>query len=268
MVASMVDAVQYSELCKSVPAARVRTIFDVPIRVETAAKAVTILDDLFRQGSPTIIAFANAHALNVAASNISFRNALRSSVVLNDGIGTDIASRILYGSPFPENLNGTDFTPRYLGQTTHRFTIFLLGSKPGVAERAAARLCWLCPQHRVVGFHSGYFEPEQSGRITDAIRNSGANLVLVGMGNPRQELWLRDNLAASGCRIGFAVGALFDFLTDEVPRASEWVRAARLEWLHRLVCEPRRLWSRYLLGNMVFLLRVAAQWGSRLGVSG
>jgi alpha-1,3-mannosyltransferase len=80
------------------------------------------------------------------------------------------------------------------------------------------------------------------------------------MGNPEQELWLRTNFSATGCRLGFAVGALFDFMAGEAQRAPAWVRTARFEWIYRLAQEPRRLWRRYVLGNPVFMLRVLSQW--------
>jgi alpha-1,3-mannosyltransferase len=240
----------------------VRTILGVRILVETADEAITLLDDRVQQGRPTVVAFANAHTLNVAATTPHYRDVLKSCLVLNDGIGADIASRVLYGRRFPENLNGTDFTPRYLRETKHRLSIVLIGSRSGVAERAAAKLTELCPQHRVVGVHHGFLTAPQTAEIVRTIRNSGADVVLVGMGNPQQEFWLRDNFAATGCRLGFAVGALFDFLAGEVPRAGDRIRAMRLEWVYRLAREPRRLWTRYLVGNPVFLMRVAAQWAS------
>jgi alpha-1,3-mannosyltransferase len=84
--------------------------------------------------------------------------------------------------------------------------------------------------------------------------------VLVAMGNPRQEMWLAEILEATGCRLGFAVGALFDFLSGDIARAPLWVRSARLEWVYRLLREPKRLWRRYVLGNPIFLLRVLNQW--------
>jgi alpha-1,3-mannosyltransferase len=91
---------------------------------------------------------------------------------------------------------------------------------------------------------------------------SQADVVLVAMGNPRQEMWLAENLEATGCRLGFAVGALFDFLAGDVSRAPIWMRSTRLEWIYRLLREPGRLWRRYLLGNPIFLLRVFGQWWS------
>jgi alpha-1,3-mannosyltransferase len=258
----------YERLYEAAVGMRLRTILDVPIRVQTVSEAVALLDARFASETPTSIAFANAHVLNIAVSDPKFHDVLRRCIVFNDGIGTDIASRLLYGTGFPENLNGSDFVPRYLGGTRHRFRIFLLGAKPGIAERAARHLARLCPQHRIVGCHPGYFGLDNSGAVVDAVRRAAADVILVGMGNPRQEIWLDNHLAATGCRLGMAVGALFDFLVGEVPRAGERIRAARLEWVHRLMCEPKRLSSRYLWGNPVFLLRIAAQWTSGSRVPG
>ena len=126
---------------------------------------------------------------------------------------------ILYGSPFPENLNGTDFVPNYLRRTKHRYRIFLLGAKPGIAERAAHRLSVLCPRHKIVGCRHGHFDRDEASEIVDLIRRSKADLLLVAMGNPKQELFLHEHLAATGCRLGIGVGALFDFLAGDVPRA-------------------------------------------------
>lgn len=185
------------------------------------------------------------------------------SLVFNDGIGVDIASLVLYGSAFPENLNGSDFTPRYLQNTRHRYRIFLLGSRPGVAERAREHLSRSCPQHWIVGCYHGYFKKEDTVKILNMIKASNADIILVGMGNPRQEFWLADNLEATGCRLALGVGALFDFVTEQVRRAPPSIRSARLEWVYRLIQEPRRLWRRYLVGNFLFIFRVLGQWFGR-----
>lgn len=98
--------------------------------------------------------------------------------------------------------------------------------------------------------------------IVAKIVASKADVLLVAMGNPLQELWLAEHLQATGCRLGIGVGALFDFLSGDVARAPLWVREARLEWVYRLLLEPGRLWHRYLVGNPVFLMRVLGQWWS------
>jgi len=92
--------------------------------------------------------------------------------------------------------------------------------------------------------------------LIEAIRASGATLLLVALGNPAQELWIGRHLAATGVQVAFGVGALFDFLAGEVSRAPAFVRRTRLEWAWRLMLEPKRLFRRYVLGNPLFLMRV------------
>jgi alpha-1,3-mannosyltransferase len=246
-------------MCERIWTIPIRSILGVPISVSTASQSVELLDARFERGIPTIVAFANAHLLNVAFRDKRFLAVLQKLVVINDGIGVDIASRILFGSPFPQNLNGTDFTPNYLRNTRHRYRIFLLGSRPGVAESARKYLSNDHPKHRIVGCYHGYFPKEDTAKIVETIKASNADIILAGMGNPLQELWLADNLEATGCRLAFGVGALFDFLTGHARRAPAWVRAVRLEWFHRLIQEPGRLWRRYLVGNPLFIFRVLGQ---------
>jgi alpha-1,3-mannosyltransferase len=138
----------------------------------------------------------------------------------------------------------------------------LLGSKPHVVQRAAAVLSKRYPQHLVVGQRDGYFDEGMSEDIAGEIRRSAADVVLVAMGNPKQEIWLARHLEATGCKLGFAVGALFDFMAMEVRRAPAWVQTCRLEWLYRLCQEPARLWTRYIVGNPKFLTHVLFQWWS------
>jgi len=250
----------YEQLYRSVLGQDVRTILDVPILVRTSPEAIWLLDDRFEGGRPTQVVFANAHTLNRSAVDPSMHAMLDRAVVFNDGIGVDIASRMLFGRAFPENLNGTDFVPHYLRRTRHRYRIFMLGAKPGTAERAAAQLTRIAPDHAIVGVSDGYGLVDETDLLVERIRDSGADILLVAMGNPQQEQWLNAHLAATGCRLGFGVGGLFDFLAGNVPRAPAWVRTARLEWGYRLLQEPQRLWRRYLVDMPVFLARIARQW--------
>jgi len=238
----------------------VRSILDVPILVRTSPEATWLLDERFDRRKPTMVVFANAHTLNQTALNPGVRSLLDRAIVFNDGVGVDIASRLLFGRPFPENLNGTDFIPQYLRQTQRRYRIFMVGGKPGVAERAAARLKEIAPAHDIVGHSHGYLPPEETGDLLARIRSARADILLVAMGNPAQEAWLNAHLSASGCRLGFGVGGLFDFLAASVPRAPGWVQSARLEWMFRLLHEPQRLWRRYLVDMPIFLGRIFRQW--------
>jgi exopolysaccharide biosynthesis WecB/TagA/CpsF family protein len=221
--------------------------------------AVAVLDRRFAAGRATMVAFLNAHASNLAARDAAFRAALSDALVLNDGVGVDIACRTLHGRSFPANLNGTDFVPYYLRATEHRFRLALVGGKRRVVECAAARLVEFAPQHRVVFDHHGFFAPEDEDEVAAAVREAQADVLLVAQGNPRQEMFLARQLATTGVRLGFGVGALFDFVAGEAARAPLLLRRARLEWAFRLAREPRRLAGRYLLGNPRFLARIAVQ---------
>ena len=230
----------YQSLYDHALGASCRTILDVPVFVGTEAEAVDKIDAEYDAQKSTIVAFANANALNVAAIDHRFRAVLKRCLVVNDGIGIDTASRILFGSRFPQNLNGTDFTPNYFRLTRNSYRIFFLGSSSGVAERAATRLIAMCGRHQLAGCQNGYSRARDDAGIADRIRAAGADVVLVAMGNPAQELWLAENIEATGCRLGFGVGALFDFLSGDVARAPLWVRSARLEWVYRLDARTRK----------------------------
>lgn len=229
-------------------------ILGVPVWRMTAAQAVEALDEWTDHG-PVNLAYLNAHSSNVAARNPEYLAALRAFQVFNDGIGVDIAAKVLHGRAFPENLTGTDFTGRYLRESRKAWRVYLLGARPGVAEAAAHALKAQAPHQQIAGVRDGYFAPEDSDAVAQAVRDSGANLLLVAMGNPAQELWMARHGAATGCQLTMGVGALFDFLSGRVSRAPEWLRAARSEWIYRLALEPRRLAARYLVGNPVFLAR-------------
>ena len=257
---------RYESFYASVLGQHIRTILDVPILVKTSNEAIELLDLQFERKSPSIVVFANAHTLNSTATDRRVQSILDRSIVFNDGIGVDLASRLLFGKTFPENLNGTDFVPQYLRNTKHRYRVFLLGGKPGVALKAAGRLGKLAPQHDFVGTCDGYYAKNELPNIIEHIRRSRADILLVAMGNPRQETWLNQHLKQTGCSLGFGVGGLFDFMAEVVPRAPHWIQSARMEWAYRLLQQPGRLWRRYLVEMPIFLMRVSRQWltGSRV----
>jgi len=251
---------KYDAFYQSVLGNGVRSILDIAVGVRTFNEALHLLDRHYETGKPAMVVFANAHTINNTFDNTEARAALRRSIVFNDGIGVNLASRLLFGKWFPENLNGTDFMPDYLRHTRHRLRVFFLGARPGVAERAAEFLMSIDSRHEMAGCCHGYFSEEDSARVVAQIKESRADIVLVAMGDPMQELWLNNHLDETGCRFGFAVGGLFDFMAKSVPRAPVWMRSLGMEWLYRMMQEPRRLWRRYLIGMPIFLLRVAGQW--------
>jgi len=205
----------------------------------------------------TRIAFVNPDCVNIAVRDAAYRRTLdRFEWVCADGIGMKIAGSLL-GQPVRQNLNGTDLFPRLcaaLSASGH--SLYLLGARPGVAEAAAQWALARYPGLKIAGTRSGYFSSMEADEVPAKIRASGADVLLVAMGAPRQEIWLERNLEASGAIVGMGVGGLFDFYSGRIPRAPLWLREIGGEWVYRLMQEPGRMWRRYLVGNWIFLYRI------------
>lgn len=176
-------------------------------------------------------------------------------------------SQILYfsshflGSPIKEKISGSDLFPAFY--THHKdnpdITIFLLGAAPGVAAQAQQNINTCVGRDIVVGAYSppyGFDEnPEESMAIVERIHRSGATVLAIGVGSPKQERWIyryRQQLADS-VKIIFAIGGTLDFEAGTQQRAPKLVSTLGVEWLFRLMSEPRRLWKRYLINDLPFL---------------
>jgi exopolysaccharide biosynthesis WecB/TagA/CpsF family protein len=236
------------------------SILGVEVAVSSQAEALRRIEALADAPAPSMVVFVNAHTVNVAVRNHGFRSVLAAAdIVLNDGIGMEIAAR-LQGRTFRENLNGSDFLPLVLDLASRRgWRVYLLGGRTGVAGAAARALRRANPELQVCGVHHGFFDPSESTAVVDDVRRSRADMLLVGMGNPAQELWLSEWLPQTGARVGIGVGAFFDFQSGKIRRAPQWMNRAGFEWAYRLLREPRRLARRYLFGIPLFLLRVAGE---------
>lgn len=221
------------------------------------AKSEQVINTLLSPGRRTVF-FLNAHCANIRAANAEYAAAIaRADMVLPDGIGVELAAR-MQGNQITENLNGTDFTPRLLRQAAQwGLSVFLIGGTPGTSDAAAQRLCIDIPGLHVAGTLDGYDDAAYPFEAIETINDSGADIVLVAMGVPRQELWIDAHRHLLDASIVLGVGALFDFLAGNVRRAPAWVRRCRMEWGWRLAMEPRRMARRYLVGNATFMFRAA-----------
>ncbi len=233
-----------------------RRICGIAIAALSRDAAMTALGETLAQRRHLKLAFCNAHLANLADADAGLRKALAGFLVLPDGIGVDLGGWLLHGAAFPANLNGTDFVPDLLASHERRLSVAMIGGRPGVAGKAAARLAELCPQHRYSVLSHGFFAAEDEAALLARLALDRPDILLVAFGNPRQERWIAEHLDQTHCAVAAGVGALFDFLAGEVPRAPETLRRLRLEWAYRLWHEPARLWRRYLLGNPAFMLRV------------
>ncbi len=203
-----------------------------------------------------IFAFLNANNANISIKDAVYTDALTRAKVLPDGFGIDIASKITRGRMFSANLNGTDFVPSLLVYAQEPLTVALIGGQGDVVDKAAKIFHEKTPWHRFVVISDGYFGSNGTQSVLDDLSALKPDILLVGMGSPVQEKWVDQNIKPEHGKMVFTVGALFDFVSNDMPRAPEKWRKLRIEWLYRLVNEPRRLWRRYIIGNPLFIWRV------------
>jgi N-acetylglucosaminyldiphosphoundecaprenol N-acetyl-beta-D-mannosaminyltransferase len=183
-------------------------------------------------------------------------------LIVPDGVPLLWASRLL-GRPLRERINGTDLFEATCEMAARRgFSIYLLGGSPGTAESARDRLREKYPELNVAGCccppHGFHEDEAQNQVIQDAICRSGADILFVGLGAPKQENWMYSYAKGSGAPFALGVGVSFSFVGGEIARAPVWMQRHGFEWLWRLAHEPRRLWKRYLVDDMVFLMILAS----------
>lgn len=183
--------------------------------------------------------------------HVGLRLAYRDAgLVLVDGMPLVLAAR-LFGRPVPERVAGSDLVPRLFDEADRRngIRVFLLGAAPGVAQCAARQIEHRWPRCRVAGTHSPPvgFERDaaENDGIVAAVARARPDLLVVGLGAPKQELWVHAHRERLAVPVALCVGAAIDFLAGEKRRAPAWMRRAGLEWLHRIGSEPRRLAKRY-----------------------
>lgn len=205
---------------------------------------------VLRDHRKTSLLFANSNFI-VKCKNLLRRMCSDEVVIVNDGIGLDIAARFLRGRPFKANLNGTDFTPYLFSQSARPLRVFLLGGQPEIVARAAEFVTQQLGQP-VVGSCDGYSGMRNTPDLIERINHSKAEVLLVALGNPLQEQWILDHRDLLEVGVVAGVGALFDFWAGDKVRAPMLVQRLRMEWLFRLLQEPRRLLRRYTLDMLVF----------------
>ena len=233
------------------------SILNVQIDNLSMQSAIDRLVNMLDGRRASHVCFINPHNINMTFRVPEYKKVLEDAdLVLADGFGTTIAGKILH-RPIRQNLCGTDLFPRLCAKLSGtRKSIYLLGSAPGAAGLVAEWVRQHYPGVIIKGWGHGYFTPEEEPDVVRRVAQSGADLLIVGMGVPKQELWIQRNLNRLNVKAAIGFGGLFDYFAGRVPRAPQWVRDVGMEWLYRLIQEPRRMWRRYLIGNGLFLARV------------
>ena len=180
-------------------------------------------------------------------------------MVIADGIGIIYGAKIL-GTPLKQKLPGIEFAQNLMVRMAQEGkTLFLLGAKPGVAEEAGRKLQEKYPGLKIVGTHDGYFKEDEP--VVEAIRQSGADVVFVCLGAPKQEKWMKKNGEATGAHLLLGLGGCLDVFSGTVQRAPEIYQKLGLEWFHRLMKNPSRIGR--MMKIPLFLIHVVGEKGKK-----
>jgi len=243
------------------------TLLGVPIDPLTEAEAVDWVDRAILEGHPRLVISVNPERIMHAGRDPAFGALLRGAdLALADGAGVVWAARRL-GHPLPERVAGVDFVRALAARgAAQGWRFFLLGGAPGVAESAGRALREAYPGFILAGTDSGSPHPASDAATIEAVRSSGAQLLLLAYGAGAEEAWLARNLLASGAIVGMGVGGAFDFISGRARRAPPWMRKRGLEWLHRLSRQPWR-WRR-MIALPRFVIRVMREGSQSPSPSG
>ena len=222
-------------------------ILGIPVHKLRTADALAQVRQYMLEPRLHQIATVNPEFVMIAQDNAAFAEVLRNAdLCLPDGVGLIYASRRL-GQPLPERIAGSTFVYELASLASDNgWSLFLLGAGPGVAQEAAAILTEHSPDLIIAGTYAGSPDLDENDDIVARINASGAQILLVAYGAPKQDLWIdRNRNALSTVRMAMGIGGSLDFITGNAIRAPKWVQDLGLEWLHRLVNEPWR-WRRML----------------------
>jgi N-acetylglucosaminyldiphosphoundecaprenol N-acetyl-beta-D-mannosaminyltransferase len=215
-----------------------------------------IVKDWANASLPRTILYVNAHCLNNASTDPEYRSILnQADLVYADGIGVVYAGRLINHRSL-QKITGRDWIWDYcMMAEAISISMYILASRPGVAQKAAGILLQKQPKLNILGVTDGYFVNKKEQDILKDISLKKPQVVFVGMGTPSQEKWIwkhRSEIAAPVC---WSVGALFDYVGGIEPPVPNWLNSLALEWFWRLLMDPIGKWKRYLLGNPLFVMR-------------
>lgn len=228
-------------------------ILGVNVDMVTISQAADIIIEFFNEDKLHSVFTPNSEIIMCAYKDAEFCKLLNSASLLTaDGIGVVYASKILK-KPISERAAGYDIACTVLEKmncTGHK--LFLFGGKPGVAEEAKTNLLKKYPALNIVGMRNGYFKPEDEAQIVEEINSSGADIVFVCLGAPKQEQWIDRHKDELNVKVAMGIGGSLDVFAGRTERAPEFFCKTGLEWFYRLCKEPWRI------GRMMELPKFAA----------
>lgn len=233
-------------------------LFGMPFSITDFDAVCAKVDARIGTREPGFVVTPNVNLVCTFHREPAFRDAYRQACLwLPDGKPLMWVARLL-GVRLPEKLSGSDMVPWLSSHAAQKgYRVFFFGGLPGSAEIAAQRLRQRFPDLRVAGTYCPPYgferDAAENAKAIEAIRAANADILFVALGTPKQEIWLSKHQREIGVPVSMGVGAALDFLSGKVKRAPRWVQQCGLEWLWRLMQEPRRLWRRYLVDDMIIV---------------
>jgi N-acetylglucosaminyldiphosphoundecaprenol N-acetyl-beta-D-mannosaminyltransferase len=229
-------------------------VFNIPIAEVTLKTINRLITSFISNKDKKTFFYVNAHCINVASFDDEYKSILqKADLVYSGGYGPVLASKIL-NSHLLERTPTPDFIDRVFSEAeVKKWSFYFIGSKKQSLEKAVNIIKNQFPTLHLKGYHHGYFSKDEEIDLIKDINNKKPTILIVGMGTPKQEKWIANNIKQVDAKIFWAVGAMFDVISGSLPRAPKWMQIVGCEWLYRLFQEPKRLWKRYTLGNLYFV---------------
>jgi N-acetylglucosaminyldiphosphoundecaprenol N-acetyl-beta-D-mannosaminyltransferase len=259
MIASnALPSIKPVELAAALPQQRV---MGVPIHAATMQQAVDLCDMAIRLRQPLVVGVVNAAKLvNMRRDSLLRDSVLQSDLILADGASVVWASRLLR-RPLPERIAGIDLFEELLRLGNERsYSVYLLGASPQVLERVRQEIGTRFPNVRIAGARDGYFPAEASEEVAEEIRAARPDMLFLGITSPKKEVFLGSFGHLLDIPVCHGVGGSFDVLAGKVRRAPQSWQQLGMEWMYRVLQEPRRMWKRYLVTNTLFILMLAREF--------
>lgn len=240
------------------------TILNTKIDVLSVAETINLVEKYVKSKTPLHLMGVNADKINEVNQNELMKEIVNKCGIINaDGASVVLASKYLKKN-LPERVAGIDLMQDLVALSAEKgYSIYLLGAKQEVVEKTKDVLQKKHPNLDIKGIHNGYFKEDKWLEISSEIKNSNPDFVFVGITSPTKE-YLIEFLQNDGNDCVFmGVGGSFDVISGNIPRAPKWMQKLNLEWLFRVMQEPKRLFKRYFVGNGKFIKAIIKEKHSR-----
>ncbi len=257
MAVSMKNA-DYNDQIQSI------SLLGIKVSKITMTDALSAVSNFIESGVPHMIVTADASMIARAQEDDELKTIINEAdLVTPDGSGIIKGARIL-GTPLIERVSGVDLAKELCRMSAEQgFSIYFLGAEPGIAEAAAENLAKTFPGMKIAGTHDGYFKQDRDAEIAGLVKASGAKALLVAMGIPRQEKFIKRYMQEMGICVAIGVGGSFDVFSGKVKRAPVWIQNHGLEWLYRLIKDPSKISKVSVLPKFLMMIYRERIFGSK-----